>query len=685
RPLDDVLDPVAVGRLREQIASGVSAVGWQRVALIGTQHEAKLHAFRPRPDLVAFDLVPVSLNEPAGDARAIERVAGWSSRLLASDTVETLLAFVVGVVRSRTGFDGAWVCRIQPDANSVVVAADADAAGDIVGQSVLATDVPPDQPHVLERPVPFFVADLTADGEQLTPAPDAFDADGSTLLRPYPVFLDRLRSIGVRSTLSIPVVVHGELWGRILAHHPLASRIGSATQAELGLLGIATGARLTELIDLEDVRERVDLARCTVRAVQAIASSAELLDGLAGDPESLCGLCVADAAVVALGSRELSVGCDLGGSARAQVIAVARATLVGGADPVVASRTVDGGAMPEQFVGFLAARLSENGNDVIVWLRRERRHEVTWVDHEIVGTADQADLFSGVGERVEDERGLSEPWTAAQLQQADEFRQALGGVIVARYDAMQTSNVELRRSNVEYDAFASAAAHDLKAPLRGIRQFTEFFLMDVGDRITEEERDQLDTVTRLAARMNALLDDLMDYAKVGNVELQPQPVDLARAVGEVVELLGAAGAEQATISVDEDVSIIADPSALRQLLFNLLGNALKYSSTPAVITVARTTIGEIGDLAAPPPSLAGASPDTEILTVRDRGVGIDPEFHERIFQLFRQLDADVAGTGAGLALCRLIARRHGGDVWLTSAPGNGTTFFVALHVHQDDR
>lgn len=237
-------------------------------------------------------------------------------------------------------------------------------------------------------------------------------------------------------------------------------------------------------------------------------------------------------------------------------------------------------------------------------------------------------------------------------------------------------NAELARSNEEYDTFAYAAAHDLQAPLRGIRQNTEFFLEDTEGQLPAEAREQLDTAVRLAGHMQQMLDDLLVYAQAGRGVPAPRPLSIRETVAEVVELLGErlAGAEMRAV----DASITADHGALQQVLLNLVSNAVKYSEGPAEITVGVCGLDEAAAHSTLPSSLADRAPDTCVLTVSDRGVGIERDHHDRIFVLFRQLDPNADGSGTGLALCRLICRRHGGDIWLTSQPGAGTTFYVVL-------
>ncbi|MDO9356367.1 MAG: ATP-binding protein [Solirubrobacteraceae bacterium] len=678
-PLDAALGG-EVARIAQDVLREDSdrAGGWWP-ARLPNGARVRVRAFTPAPGLLALDLLPTGGPGPIeAETNPIERVAGWNDRLLASASSPDLLLTAAKVARSRLGFDGAWVCRIESIGHNIVVANDDPGGPDLVGQAVEAIDVPPGQPSQGGRSIPFFVTDLAAPAANLVPPAPHLNLEGSTLLRPYPEFLGRLASIGVRATASLPIVVAGRLWGRILIHHPTATAVPAATQSELRLLGAATGARLAELIEQEDAREQLALGRYSLRLMGAVASTPDLVGGLIQQADDLIGICAAEGAIVAIDGRVATCGLEAPKSEIDALLAIGRSAVDGSKPPVASAVTLDvdaGSAIDASTAaGYLAIRIGATADDILIWTRREDRRAVRWVQHQVVGDTVADDLFAGIATRQEDSNGTCAPWTSAQLAQAEALRDAIGQVQLARFAQMRALNAELARSNEQYDAFAHAAAHDLMAPLRGIRQFTEFHLEDTGDRLTEDEQGQLHTIVRLAARMQGLLDDLMAYAQIGRDAWMPAETPLEVATAEARELLGL---EDGVAQIEvEDASMTTDPGALRHVLLNLIGNAIKYSDGPATIEIGRSTLDEVSRTAPPPDGLEGARPDTEVLTVADRGIGIDPSHHDHVFALFRQLEPSSAGTGAGLAICRLICRRQGGDIWLSSEPGVGTTFYV---------
>lgn len=227
---------------------------------------------------------------------------------------------------------------------------------------------------------------------------------------------------------------------------------------------------------------------------------------------------------------------------------------------------------------------------------------------------------------------------------------------------------ELGRSNAELEQFASIASHDLQEPLRKVRTFAARVRETEGASLSERGVDYLRRAEASAERMQRLIEDLLVFSRVATQTRPFAPVDLDQVVREVLEDLDdLVRRSEATVKVGELPTIIADPPQMRQLLQNLISNALKFRREgvpPAVEISAIVTAG------------------TMTLVVRDNGIGFDPQYARRIFRVFERLHGrgTYPGTGIGLALCRKIAERHGGTVTADSAPGAGSMFTVTLPV-----
>ncbi|HEU4989463.1 MAG TPA: ATP-binding protein [Gemmatimonadaceae bacterium] len=225
---------------------------------------------------------------------------------------------------------------------------------------------------------------------------------------------------------------------------------------------------------------------------------------------------------------------------------------------------------------------------------------------------------------------------------------------------------ELQRSNTALEAFAAVASHDLQEPLRKILAFGERLQATAGPALDGNGRGYLDRMLNAAARMRRLITDLLAYARVTTRAEPFVRVDLAELAGEVMADLETSIAESGgVVEVGALPTIDADPLQIRQLLQNLVSNALKYRNV-AVPLVVRLD--------------ARADGDRCILTVADNGIGFGPQYAERIFGMFERLHGrmEYEGSGIGLAICRSIVEHHGGTITAAGAPGQGAVFSVAL-------
>ncbi len=218
----------------------------------------------------------------------------------------------------------------------------------------------------------------------------------------------------------------------------------------------------------------------------------------------------------------------------------------------------------------------------------------------------------------------------------------------------------------EQASFSYTVSHDLRAPIRVIEGFTRILKEDYGRVLDRIGNDHLDRVLAAGARMNSMIDALLGLARLSTQPLARQPVNLSQVALYVVEdLRRQAPQRQVQVHIEPGLSAQGDPTLLRMVLENLLGNAWKYSSKcdAAVITFHRVQ-----------------RDDTWVYEVRDNGAGFDMRSADRLFGVFQRLHGahDFPGTGVGLASVRRIVRRHGGQIWADSQPGAGARFQFTL-------
>ena len=230
---------------------------------------------------------------------------------------------------------------------------------------------------------------------------------------------------------------------------------------------------------------------------------------------------------------------------------------------------------------------------------------------------------------------------------------------------LRRAHDELARSNSELEQFAYVASHDLQEPLRMVSSYTQLLGRRYGDRLDGDAREFMGFIVDGAARMKQLIEDLLAYSRVGTRGKEFRPVAVDTALRRALfNLKSAVDESSASVSYEGLPTVYADELQLTQLFQNLIGNALKFRS-PSVPRIHIEAVERAAEWE---------------FSVADNGIGIDPQYFERIFMVFQRLHnkTEYPGTGIGLAICKKVVERHGGRIWVASKPDEGTTFHFTL-------
>jgi light-regulated signal transduction histidine kinase (bacteriophytochrome) len=224
---------------------------------------------------------------------------------------------------------------------------------------------------------------------------------------------------------------------------------------------------------------------------------------------------------------------------------------------------------------------------------------------------------------------------------------------------------ELERSNTELEQFAYVASHDLQEPLRMVASYVQLLERRYADKLDDDAREFVAFAVDGATRMKRLINDMLTFSRVGTRARPFKPTDLNAVVDMVLANLKPTIEEQgATVNCEALPTVECDEMQLVQLLQNLVANGIKFrGDDPPEVNIGV----EVGD-------------DEWVLTVRDNGIGIEPQYYKRIFVIFQRLHGkkEYTGTGIGLAVCKKIVERHGGRIWVESEPGKGAAFKFTL-------
>jgi signal transduction histidine kinase len=255
-----------------------------------------------------------------------------------------------------------------------------------------------------------------------------------------------------------------------------------------------------------------------------------------------------------------------------------------------------------------------------------------------------------------------------KIQQVEKVNRDLEQGLTERKRAeeqIRRTLADLERSNKELEQFAYIASHDLQEPLRMIASYTQLLQARYGDRLDQDAKEFIDYAVEGASRLQCMIEDLMKYSRVVTRGKLPDTVDAHAALGEGLANLSLLIAENGAVVTNGDLpQVKADRSQLIHLFQNLIQNAIKFRRPERPLIHVSASRGN----------------DGWVFAIRDNGIGIEPQYFERIFGIFQRLHTrtEYPGTGMGLSICKRIVERHGGRIWVESELGEGSTFHFTL-------
>lgn len=628
-------------------------------------------------ELLVLEFEPRAADGPFVFQNFYPRVRRALHRLQGAADVTECCAAAVREVQALTGYDRVVAYRFDGADGPGQVIAEARNEGrePWLGLWFPASDIPPQARRLYARNWIRVIGDVDDATVGLLPelregTGEPLDLSGSILRTVSGYHLEYLRNIGVASSMSVSLLHDGELWGLIACHGDEPKRLTPEVRAACEFFGIALSLQLAAVAEREQADELSGYRRALATLLARL--SAQAPDALTEPVPGLAELLHADGAVLLRGAETPTSGDPLPAGLRGLLERLADSGPVGevwSSDRVPELLGLEPADAQAQGVpaGLLFLPFNRDG-DLLAWWRHELPAPREWAADPArpVRTGPGGERLTPRGSSAVHRatvRGRSAPWTPAQRVVAGELWREMSGLLSGRLAAR---NAELARTNEDLDSFAHAAAHDLKEPLRGISNAAAFIVEDAGAVLDATSLRRLTTVRRLAERMDGLLDSLLHFSLLGQVGLQQELLSLDEVVDDALLVAGDRLAEQGVTLVRPAPlpRLRADRARLREVLENLFVNAAKYAADEGEgerrVWVEAASVAEPG---------GAAGREVTAVVVRDNGIGIPPEQHEDVLQLFRRLhrrEERGGGSGVGLAVVKRIVERHGGRLWLES-------------------
>ena len=670
------LDP-ALPSMLAGMASGEDGVLQQPLACGARLLQLSAHA---TPQGLVLELEPLDLGEMRTLDALYPRLRSFLDHVEGEDEVALLGRYAAQEVRQLTGFDRVMVYRFDEDWHGTVIAEDGNGRlPSYLDLRFPASDIPAQARELYRRhrlrlipdahyqPVPVLPALNPLDGQPL-------DLSGSALRSVSPVHLQYMHNMGTAASMSVSIVIDGQLWGLVACHHAEPLRVGAPTRAACDFLGQILALKIGSRERGQEAALRWAAKELEHHLVGRMADAGDAPDAalhrLAKSPEAWLRLTRASGAALVRGDLVHCVG-ETPAPEQLQALATwlhqrqDRSELF--ATHVLPSLYPPAQAFADTACGLIAAPISAIHPHYVIWCRPERIHSVQWGGRPEKATLDDGRLsprhsFAAWTEEV---RGTAQRWSAVEVDTARSFCQAMVTLVLKQAEQRAALTDRLESSNRELEAFSYSVSHDLRAPFRHIVGFAQL-LGESEPNLAARSRHYLDTIVESALSAGRLVDDLLNFSQLGRASLETMAVDMNKLVDEVRRSMRI---DQGTRRVEWQIEPLppawGDAALLRQAWANLVDNALKYTRNKDVAVIRIS--GEV-------------RAHETAYTVSDNGVGFDMAYQGKLFGVFQRLHRaeDFEGSGIGLALTRRIIDRHGGWIAAEGKPDEGATFRFGL-------
>ncbi|MCW0921008.1 GAF domain-containing protein [Pseudomonas atacamensis] len=644
-----------------------------RFELNGTEFEGLLH--RHQGVLILELEIHVKNFQPRNVAGVNTHLGRMLQRLQAATTLQALYDISVKEIQAMTGYDRVLIYRFEEEGHGQVIAEASDPSMEVFnGLFFPASDIPEQArelyrtnwlriiPNADYQPVPL-VPKLRPDTQ--TP----LDLSFATLRSVSPIHCQYMKNMGVLSSMSISLLKGDKLWGLISCGNRQPLHVPHELRMACQTIGQVLSLQISAMETLELTRQREEKVEALARLNQAMVDSPQnVFDGLAQQPATLMAL-VNAGGIAIIEDKQLH---RYGNCPEPEEIRALHKWLQARGEPVFASHHLSSVYPPAaqyQSVasGVLAMSLPKPVDNGVLWFRPEVKENINWSgDPRKPLDLENSDAGMRLRPRTSFEiwkvemAGISAKWSHGDRFAANDLRRSALENDLARQVRREQAAVQAR------DDLVAVVSHDLRNPMTVISMLCGMMqkaFSSEGAHTSRRISTAIDTMQQATARMNTLLEDLLDTSKIdaGRYSITPQALEVGHIFEEAQALLSPLAHDKdisISFQADPDLRIHADPERLFQVLSNLVGNAIKFTPRMGTVGVHAKSVG-----------------DEIVFIVRDSGEGIPKEHLPHVFDRYWTIkEGNPTGTGLGLYITQGIVEAHGGQIVAESEPGQGSEF-----------
>ncbi|MBW4671139.1 MAG: GAF domain-containing protein [Cyanomargarita calcarea GSE-NOS-MK-12-04C] len=689
KKLEDILDPFQI----EKIKTGLTGESLDFI------NPTKIWARIKGDDYVVFDGVfhrnsegfLILELEPAISQENIPFLSFYHlarasiNQLEARSNLHDFCQIIVKEVRKVTGFDRVMLYKFDDDGHGCVVAEEKIASLEpYLGLHFPESDIPKPARKLFQSNWIRLIPDTHSQPVEIFPAKNPvsdrpLNLTNSILRSAYSCHMEYLHNMGVGASLTISLIKEQKLWGIIACHHQSPKYVSYELRKTCEFLGRVIFSEISAREETEDYDYRMKLTYIQSALMKYMSQEENFIDGLIKYEPNLLELTTAQGAAVCFGGKYTVIG----ETPKEEDLNYLVQWLKKNVEEEVfytdslARLYPDAEKFKNVGSGLLAIPISKN--NYVLWFRPEVIQTVNWggdpnKPYEVNQSQGNVRLCPRKSFELwkETVKLTSLPWQYVEIKAALELRKAIVNIVLRQAEELAQLAHDLELSNAELKKFAYVASHDLQEPLNQVANYVQLLEMRYEEKLDEDAKEFINYAVEGVSLMQTLIDDVLAYSKVDMqafaFQLTNVEIPLERALGNLRARISESGA---VITHDELPTIMADPTQLMQLFQNLIANAIKFRSDK------------------PPEIHIGVERQEEawLFSVRDNGIGIDPQFSDRIFIIFQRLHTrdEYPGTGMGLAICKKIIECHRGRIWVESELGGGAIFYFTMPVGGRER
>lgn len=610
----------------------------------------------------------------------IQKTIGRSvTEMLTGKHLKSLLNNAAEQIKTLIGYDRIMIYKFLEDGHGEVVAeVKEEHLEPFMGLHYPASDIPKQARELYKLNLTRIITDVNTEAAPILTLPTDGDAQPldlthSALRAVSPIHIQYLKNMGVASSFSISLMYRDELWGLIACHNYTPRFINFKAREASKLIGQIISSALEFKQDEEDSIRNEEFKTAYDVLSRILRKGGNIAVGITEHDTTILDVCDATGAVLVYEDQVIPLGET---PAPEQL-----SPLISWLKQHMEDRVYHTHQLPEVYQpakeystvasGLLACTLSKELGELILWFKPEQISTIQWAGNPEKPVEPDENGVMNLSPRRSFEiwtqtvKYTSARWTRDEIAVVLKLREDVVYAINRQANEIRTLNEKLKQAYEELDTFSFTVSHDLRTPLSTIKNYSEL-LLESNTSLDDDARRILQKVIGGADKLNYLIKEVLNYSRVGRAEVEFVNIDMEHLIHDIKnDLVIAFNVLNLDFIVGETPTVHGDKTMVTQVFANLLNNAIKYSARsnpPKVKIEGKETNGEI------------------IYSISDNGVGIDLNYYNRIFDLFKRMDnvRNYEGTGVGLAIVKRIIEKHNARIWVESELGVGTIFYVAF-------